>query len=100
MPNSNQKYLFAPFVYLLLSFKEKSLIIKAFGLSLLVYGLQVVDIKGACLVRTARFPFGFVWIGCKSEKERRINRIKRSVLKNTYEAGGSKYNGWSGGLVL
>ena len=53
-----------------------------------MYGLQVVGIKDACIVRTERSKFGFVFIGCKSEKERGINRIKRSVLKNSNEAGG------------
>ena len=51
-------------------------------------GLQVVGIKDACKVRTERSNFGFVWIGCKSEKERGIDRIKRLVLKNSHDAGG------------
>ena len=47
-----------------LTFEGKSLIIKTFGVSQLVYGLQVVGIKDACIVRTERSNFGFVWIGC------------------------------------
>ena len=29
-----------------------------------------------------------MWIGCRSDKEKGIDRIKRSVLKNGYEHGG------------
>ena len=32
--------------------------------------------------------FGFIWLGTKSDKERGIDRIKRSVLKNAYSEGG------------
>ena len=32
--------------------------------------------------------FGFLWIGSRSEKEKGIDRIKRSVLKNGCESGG------------
>ena len=35
-----------------------------------------------------RLNFSFVWLGCRSQKERGIDRIKRSVLKNGYDAGG------------
>ena len=45
-------------------------------------------IKKDSQIRTERSNFGFVWIGCKSEKERGIDRIKRSVLKNSHEEGG------------
>ena len=61
---------------------------KAFGFSQLVYNLQVVEIKSTCVVRIERSSFGFIWKGCRSEKERGIDRIKRSVLKNGYENGG------------
>ena len=32
--------------------------------------------------------FGNVWLGSRSEKERDVDRIKRSVLKNDYGEGG------------
>ena len=71
-----------------LTFEGKSLIIKTFGLSQLIYGLQVYGIKGDCLKRIERSIFGFLWIGFRSEKEKGIDRIKRSVLKNDYCNGG------------
>ena len=32
--------------------------------------------------------FGFIWLGLKSLKERGVDRIKRSVLKNYHSEGG------------
>ena len=61
---------------------------KTFGFSQLIFSLQVVEISNPCIVRTERSSFGFLWIGCRSDKERGIDRIKRSVLKNSYEHGG------------
>ena len=71
-----------------LTFEGKSLITKAFGLSQLVYSLQVLEVRKRCIIRIERSSFGFLWIGCRSEKEKGIDRIKRSVLKNGYECGG------------
>ena len=62
-----------------LTFEGKSLIIKAFGLSQLIYSLQVLEVRKLCKIRIERSSFGFIWIGCKSEKEMGIDRIKRSV---------------------
>jgi hypothetical protein len=66
-----------------LTFEGKSLIIKTFGLSQLVYVLQVVHIDDECIKKLERIMYGFIWLGTKSDKERGIDRIKRSVLKNT-----------------
>ena len=71
-----------------LTFEGKSLIIKAFGLSQSIYSLQVLEVRKLCIIRIERSSFGFLWIGCRSEKEKGIDRIKRSVLKNGYECGG------------
>ena len=32
--------------------------------------------------------FGFLWLGNRSDKEKGIDRIKRSILKNDYGEGG------------
>ena len=71
-----------------LTFEGKSLIIKTFGMSQLIYNLQVVEIKELCIKKVERINFGYVWIGSRSDKERGIDRIKRAVFKNAYVNGG------------
>ena len=71
-----------------LTFEGKSLIIKTFCISQLIYNLQVVEIKELCIKKVERINFGYVWIGSRSEKERGIDRIKRAVFKNEYLDGG------------
>jgi hypothetical protein len=73
-----------------LTFEGKSLIIKTFGLSQLIYNLQVVEIRELCIKKVERINFGYVWIGSRSEKERGIDRIKRAIFKNEYVNGGLK----------
>ena len=51
-----------------LTFEGKSLITKAFGLSQLIYSLQVLEVRKLCIIRIERSSFGFLWIGCRSEK--------------------------------
>ena len=62
-----------------LTFEGKSLIIKTFGMSQLIYNLQVVEIRELCIKKVERINFGYVWIGSRSEKERGIDRIKRLI---------------------
>ena len=57
-----------------LTFEGKSLIIKTFGMSQLIYNLQVVEIKELCIKKVERINFGYVWIGSRSEKERGIDQ--------------------------
>ena len=71
-----------------LTYEGKSLIIKTFGLSQLIYVLQVYNIKDECIKRIESSMFGFIWLGQRSNKERGVDRIKRSVLKNAYIEGG------------
>ena len=47
------------------------------------YGIKDESIK-----RVEQIMFGNVWLGSRSEKERGVDRIKRSVLKNDYGEGG------------
>ena len=59
-----------------LKMEGKSLIHKTFGISQLIYVLQVYEIKKTCIVNVERIIFGFMWIGCRSDKERGIDRKK------------------------
>ena len=71
-----------------LIYEGKSLIIKTFGLSQLIYGMQVIEIKDTCIQKIEQTMFGYIWLGSRSDKERGIGRIKRAVLKNKYSEGG------------
>ena len=70
--------------HLVLTFEGKSLIIKTFGLSQLIYILQIYRITDERIKRVEQIIFGNVWLGSRSEKERGVDRIKRSVLKKDY----------------
>ena len=71
-----------------LTFEGKILIIKTFGISQLIYVMQVCKFKETCMKLIERIIFGFIWKAHKSERERGIDRIKRSVLKNKHVEGG------------
>ena len=71
-----------------LTFEGKILIIKTFGLSQLIYNLQVQRINDNSIKQIERLIFGFIWLSNQSEKDRGIDRIKRSIMKNDIEEGG------------
>ena len=71
-----------------MTFEGKILIIKTFGISQLIYVMQVCKIKEKCMKLIEKIIFGFIWRAHKSERERGIDRIKRSILKNKYVEGG------------
>ena len=50
--------------------------------------MQVCKIKETCMKSIEKIIFGFIWRAHKSERERGIDRIKRSILKNKYMEGG------------
>ena len=50
--------------------------------------MQVCRIKETCMKLIEKLIFGFIWKSHKSERERGIDRIKRSILKNKYVEGG------------
>ena len=50
--------------------------------------MQVCKIKETCMKLIERIIFGFIWKAHRSERERGIDRIKRSILKNKYVEGG------------
>ena len=71
-----------------LTFEGKSLIVKTFGLSQIIYGMQICEIRVGCIKLIETHMFSYIWLGSRSVKERRVDRIKRSVLKNDYNEGG------------
>jgi exonuclease III len=70
-----------------LSFEGRSLIVKTFGLSQLIYSMQMCEINERELIDIERMIFKFLWnkkwIGNPAP-----DRIKRGVLKLPYERGG------------
>jgi len=70
-----------------LSIEGKILIIKTFGLSQLIYSLQMCEIRESEITDIERMIFKFIWnkkwIGTSAP-----DRIKRSTLKLPYEKGG------------
>jgi hypothetical protein len=50
--------------------------------------MQVCKIKETCIKLIEKIIFGFIWRAHKSERDRGIDRIKRSILKNKYVEGG------------
>jgi hypothetical protein len=71
-----------------LTMEGKSLIIKTFGLSQLIYNMQSYEFKLSELQNVETIIFKFIW--SNSEAQNGVDRIKRSVLKNDYESGGMK----------
>jgi len=70
-----------------LSVEGRSLIVKTFGMSQLIYSLQMCNIEANELVEIERMIFKFLW-NKKWVGNRTPDRIKREVLKLTYERGG------------
>ena len=65
----------------------KILIVKTFGLSQLIYNLQCYPILDKDISNIEKLIFKFIWSRDWS-KGRACDRIKRSVLKNSYPEGG------------
>jgi hypothetical protein len=79
-----------------LTFEGKSLILKTFGISQLIYVMQCVNIRNEQLIQIERLIFGFLWnkknVNSDSTQNSGNNRAKdricRSIMKNSYEKGG------------
>jgi predicted nucleic acid-binding OB-fold protein len=71
-----------------LTFEGKILIVKTFGISQLIYVLQVCGLKEGCSKVIEKIIFGFIWKAQGNNGARGIDRIKRSILKNKYVEGG------------
>jgi hypothetical protein len=64
----------------------KNLIVKTFGLSQLIYNMQVYTFKEKDIIVIERIIFDFLWSTSSGTKG--VDRIKRSIMKNTYSNGG------------
>ena len=71
-----------------LTFEGKILIVKTFGISQLIYVLQVCGLNEGCSKVIEKIIFGFIWKAQGNNGARGIDRIKRSILKNKYVEGG------------
>ena len=71
-----------------LTMEGKILIVKTFGLSQLIYNMQSYEFMSDDLVTTERTIFKFLW--SNSELQTGVDRIKRSIMKNTFSKGGMK----------
>ena len=71
-----------------LTFEGKSLIIKTFGLSQLIYNMQSYGFLKVDLKNIESIIFKFIW--STNDNQNGVDRIKRAVMKNDYENGGMK----------
>ena len=71
-----------------LTMEGKTLIVKTFGLSQIIYNMQAYGFKDAELINTERIIFKFLW--STNENPNGIDRIKRAIMKNDYSKGGMK----------
>jgi hypothetical protein len=71
-----------------LTMEGKTLIVKTFGLSQLIYNMQSYSFRLVDLKLAEREIFKFIW--STNEKHNGIDRISRAVMKNSYEEGGMK----------
>ncbi len=68
--------------------KGKTLIVKTFGLSQIIYNMQSYGFKSAELINTERIIFKFLW--STNENPNGIDQIKGTIMKNEYSKGGMK----------
>ena len=71
-----------------LTMEGKTLIVKTFGLSQIIYNLQSYEFKNEDLVNIERRIFKFLW--STKDNPEGIDRIKRSIMKNEYANGGMR----------
>ena len=71
-----------------LTMEGKTLIVKTFGLSQLIYNMQSYGFREGDLISAERIIFKFIW--STSNNPNGIDRISRKIMKNDYEHGGMK----------
>jgi hypothetical protein len=71
-----------------LTMEGKSLIVKTFGLSQIIYNMQACSFEEKELIMIERIIFKFLW--STNENHEGIDRVKRSIMKNEYKHGGMK----------
>jgi hypothetical protein len=73
-----------------LTLEGKSLILKTFGISQLIYNMQCIQFEERNLINIERIIFGYLWGSKEFESSKARDRIKRSIMKNNYDKGGLK----------
>jgi hypothetical protein len=73
-----------------LTMEGKSLVLKTFGISQLIYVMQCVEINPEQHKQIERFILNFLWETKNYDEPRARDRIKRSIMKNDYDRGGLK----------
>jgi hypothetical protein len=71
-----------------LTFEGKSLIIKTFGISQLIYNMQCITFHKEQLVQIERLIFAFLWGNTNTESNQARDRIERAIMKNEHSKGG------------
>jgi hypothetical protein len=71
-----------------LTIEGKTLIVKTFGISQLIYNMQSYHFNDIELSNIERIIFKFIW--SNSDNQNGIDRISRKIMKNEYEYGGMK----------
>jgi hypothetical protein len=71
-----------------LTMEGKSLILKTFGISQLIYNMQCIKFEVEDLIKIEKLIFNFIWGKKEIDDNRGRDRIKRSVMKNEYQLGG------------
>ena len=71
-----------------LTMEGKTLIVKTFGLSQIIYNMQSYGFEQSDITKIERIIFKFLW--STQENQNGIDRIKRSIMKNDYQKGGMK----------
>ena len=71
-----------------LTMEGRSLLVKTFGISQLIYNMQCIKFDDVSLKRTEQYIFNFIWGKKDIDDIRARDRIKRSTMKNSYKNGG------------
>jgi hypothetical protein len=71
-----------------LTMEGKTLIVKTFGLSQIIYNMQSYEFHTEEIKSIEKLIFKFLW--STSENHNGIDRVKRSIMKNEYSKGGMK----------
>ena len=71
-----------------LTMEGKSLIVKTFGLSQIIYNMQSYEFRSEDLTNVERIIFRFLW--STNDNPNGIDRIRRTIMKNEYSEGGMK----------
>jgi hypothetical protein len=71
-----------------LTLEGRSLIMKTFGISQLIYVMQCVKVRREQIIQMERMIFGILWKKKDLDSARANDRISRAIMKNSYDKGG------------